>query len=37
MIEEILKKIVRASVEAFPIDRRRKAALLKRILEDMKR
>ena len=35
MIEELLKKIIRASVEAFPIDERLKAALLKRILEEI--
>ena len=35
MIEDILKKIIRASIEAFPVDEDRKAVLLKRILEEI--
>ena len=37
MMEELLKKIIRASIRAFPIDPKRKTALLKRILEDTRK
>ena len=33
LVEAVLKKIIKAAIEAFPIDKERKAIILRKIME----